>query len=252
MLPGRTVLRHRTCGYTSRTWAESADRECRHERRIRRTWRSVGWLQDVFAFIRENPDRFQEALFAHLRISGAALGLAMAIFVPLGVLASRSERFGSAAVGLISSIRVVPSLALIFLFYPWLGTGFRTALYALTILAAPALIINTYSGLRNVDRAALEAASGVGMNAVQVFLRVQLPLALPVIIAGIRTASVEIVASATLASFIGVRSLGQFIVTGISLLDTTYLLVGGLPIMLLVFAAEVLLGGVERLVTPPA
>ncbi len=210
------------------------------------------WLTDVLAFIQENPDRFREALTSHLRISGAALGLAMVLYIPLGILASRAERFGSAAVGLISSLRVVPSLALIFLFFPWLGTGFRPALYALTILAAPPLIINTYSGLRSVDRAALEAASGLGMNVAQVFFRVQLPLALPVIIAGIRSATVEIVASATLASFIGVNSLGRFILTGISLLDTTYLLVGGIPIMLLVFAAELLFGGVERLVTPPA
>jgi osmoprotectant transport system permease protein len=90
------------------------------------------------------------------------------------------------------------------------------------------------------------------MSAPQVFLRVQLPLALPVIIAGIRSASVEILASATLASFIGVKTLGQFIVTGVSLLDTTYLLAGGIPIMAMVLAAELLLGGVERLVTPPS
>ena len=221
------------------------------EREAKGTGTALGWLQDVIAFIQDNPDRFREAFVAHLRISGAALGLAVLIYIPLGVLASRAERFGSTAVGLISSLRVIPSLALIFLFFPWLGTGFRTALYALVILAAPPLIINTYSGLRNVDRSALEAASGIGMNLTQVFFRVQLPLALPVIIAGIRSATVEIVASATLASFIGVRSLGQFIVTGITLLDTTYLLVGAIPIMLLVLAAEVLLGGVERIVTPP-
>ncbi|MDQ4100058.1 MAG: ABC transporter permease [Chloroflexota bacterium] len=212
----------------------------------------MDWLQDVIAFIRDNPDRFRDALVAHLRISGAALGLAMLLYVPIGILASRAGQAGSTMVGLIASLRVIPSLALIFLLFPWLGTGFRTALYALTILAAPPLIINTYSGLRNVDRAALEAASGIGMNVAQVFFRVQMPLALPVIIAGIRSAAVEIVASATLASFIGVNSLGRFIVTGISLLDTTYLLVGAIPIMLLVFAAEVLFGGVERLVTPPA
>jgi osmoprotectant transport system permease protein len=89
------------------------------------------------------------------------------------------------------------------------------------------------------------------MNNAQVFFRVQLPLALPVILAGIRSASVEIFASATLASLIGVKTLGQFIVTGISLLDTTYLLAGGIPIVLLVLSSELILGGLERIVTPP-
>jgi osmoprotectant transport system permease protein len=97
----------------------------------------------------------------------------------------------------------------------------------------------------------LEAARGVGMNPAQVFTRVHLPLALPVIVAGMRSASVEIFASATLASFIGVKTLGQYIITGISLLDTTYLLAGGLLIVALVISAEAVLGGIERLVRPP-
>ncbi len=123
---------------------------------------------------------------------------------------------------------------------------------ALTILAGPPLILNTYAGMRQVDASVLEAARGVGMNPAQVFFKVHLPLALPVIIAGMRSASVEIFASATLASFIGVRTLGQYIVTGISLLDTTYLLAGGLLIVALVLSAEIILGGFERLVRVPA
>jgi osmoprotectant transport system permease protein len=90
------------------------------------------------------------------------------------------------------------------------------------------------------------------MNRLQVFTRVEWPLAFPVILAGLRSASVEILASATLASLIGVKTLGQYIFTGISLLDTTYLLAGGLPIVALVFLTEALFGGVERLVTPRA
>jgi osmoprotectant transport system permease protein len=213
---------------------------------------SVDWLQGVIDYIQAHPDRFREALYAHIKLSAASLIVAMLIFIPLGVLAARSDRWGSTFVGVLSSVRVIPSLALIFLFYPFFGVGFKTALVALVILAAPSLILNTYSGLHNVDPAVQEAARGLGMNVAQAFFGVQLPLALPVIIAGIRSAAVEIIASATLASFIGVNSLGRFILTGISLIDTTYLLLGGIPIVALVIIAELLLGGLERVVTPPA
>lgn len=212
----------------------------------------MGWFQGVVDYIREHPDRFLDALEAHVKLSLTALIVAMVIFIPLGALASRSERWGSTLVGILSSVRVIPSLALIFLFYPFFGIGFKTALVALVILASPSLILNTYSGLHNVDAAVQEAARGLGMNVAQAFFGVQLPLALPVIVAGIRSATVEIIASATLASFIGVNSLGRFILTGISLIDTTFLLLGGLPIVGLVIVAELLLGGLQRAVTPPA
>ena len=209
-------------------------------------------LTAVWDFIRDDPERFNALLASHLRISLTALAIAMLIYLPLGVLFARSQRVGSSAVGFISAFRVIPSLALIFVFVPVLGFGYRPALLALIVLAAPPLILNTFAGLKNVDLSTIEAARGLGMNNAQVFFKVQLPLALPVILAGIRSASVEIFASATLASLIGVRTLGQFIFTGISLLDTTYLLAGGIPIVLLVLLAEVLLGGLERATTPPA
>ncbi len=211
----------------------------------------MDWLTSVWSFIRDNPDRFNDLLVSHLRISLSALAVAILLYVPLGVLFARNERIGPAAVGLISAVRVIPSLALVFVFVPLLGFGYRPALLALIVLAAPPIILNTSAGVLNVDRSVLEAARGLGMNNAQVFFRVQLPLALPVILAGIRSASVEIFASATLASLIGVKTLGQFIVTGISLLDTTYLLAGGIPIVLLVLGSELILGGLERIVTPP-
>jgi osmoprotectant transport system permease protein len=147
-------------------------------------------------------------------------------------------------------LRVIPSLALVFVFVPWLGFGYKPALLALVVLAAPPIVLNTYAGMQSVDAATLDAARGLGMTPLQVFGRVQWPLALPVIIAGLRSASVEIVASATVASLIGVKTLGQYIFTGISLLDTTYLLAGGLPIVALVLVVELLFGLVERMTSP--
>lgn len=212
----------------------------------------MDWLTDVIEFIRERPDRFLDLTLAHLRLSFTSLAFAALFYIPLGILFSRMPRFGAQAAGIFASVRVIPSLALVFLFYPFLGFGQLPATVALIVLAAPAIIMNTYAGLRNVDAPILEAARGLGMNGAQVFLRVQMPLALPVIIAGLRLAAVELLASATLASFVGAKSLGQYILTGISLLDTTYLLAGGIPIVLLVLLADAIFNGVERLVTPPS
>lgn len=206
---------------------------------------------DVYEFIQRNPDRFFGLVWAHLRLSFMALGIAALIFLPLGFLFARLPRFGNQLVGLFTTIRVIPSLALVFLFYPFLGFGSLPATVALVILAAPALILNTYAGLKSVDASVLEAAAGVGMNPAQVLGRIQIPLALPVIVAGLRLAAIELLASATLASFVGAKSLGQYILTGISLLDTTYLVAGGLPIVILVLLTDLVFNGAERLLSPP-
>ncbi len=207
-------------------------------------------IRQVFNFLGERPEQFTRLLEAHVRLSLTALVAALVLFVPIGIACASSTRLGGTVVGALSSIRVVPSLALILLLYPWLGLGYTPAVVALTVLAAPPLLQNTYAGMRQVDPAVLEAATGLGMNSRQRFFRVQLPLALPVIIAGTRTAAVEIIASATLASLVGVRTFGQWIVTGISLLDSTYLFAGALSVMLLVLVAEVLLGSLGYFITP--
>jgi osmoprotectant transport system permease protein len=145
-------------------------------------------------------------------------------------------------------VRVIPSLALLFIFIPILHTGFVPAAVALTILAIPPLLINTDAGMRGVSRALEEAGRGMGMTVWQLLRKVQLPLALPVILAGVRIATVEVIASATLASIIGGGGLGDFITTGLSLGPSyTYiLLVGAIPVALLALLAEVSLATLQR------
>lgn len=219
-------------------------------------------LRESLRYIQDNPQRFRDALLVHIRLSAYALGLALLIFVPLGVATSRSRRVGPAIVSLVAAVRVAPSLAILFLLFPYrrqIGAWFpywdRTftiALIALTVLAGPPLIINTDAGLRNVEAFLLESARGAGMDGRQVFARVQLPLAAPVIVSGIRTAAVEIIASATLAAFVGVGGLGRFITSGLTLFNFSILLVGAVPVALLALVAEATLAGVERWITPPA
>ena len=209
-------------------------------------------LAESWRYVLDNPDRFGGAVAVHVRLCLSALLLAIAIFVPIGVLASRSGQLGSTLAGAVAAVRVVPSLAALFLLYSVMGTGFEPALVALTLLAGPPLVINTDAGLRNVDPAVLENARGLGMNPLQVFARVQAPIALPVVVAGIRSATVEIIASAALAAFIGVRGLGIFITSGLTLNDYAILLVGAIPVTLMALLAESALGLAERFVTPPA
>ena len=211
----------------------------------------MNMLRDALDYIQADPERFLDALYDHVRLSALALLFAVLIFVPLGVFASRNRKVGPTIVGLVGAARVLPSLVIIFLLYPLIGLGDRPALIALTLLAGPPLIVNTDAGLRNVDAAVVESARGLGMTALQVFGRVQLPLALPVMIAGLRTASVEVIASATLAAFIGAGGLGKFILSGVTLVDWRLLLVGAVPVTMLALFAEALLGGLERLVSPP-
>ena len=219
-------------------------------------------LRDSLQYVQDNPERFRDALRTHIELSLYSLVVAILLFVPLGILAARSRRIGPSLIGLIAAARVVPSISVLFLLYPYrkeIGgllpfwpRAFVLALIALILLAGPPLIINTDAGLRSVPPAVIENARGLGMSELQVLRKVQLPLALPVIIAGVRTAAVEVIASATLAAFVGVGSLGRFITSGLTLLDYSLLFVGAIPIAILALFAEASLAGVERLVTPPA
>lgn len=208
-------------------------------------------LRHAWQYVQDNPDKVEQALWVHLRLSLTALAMAMVFFIPLGVLASRTNRVGPTLVAGVGAARVVPSLAVLFLLLPVFGLGERPALVALFLLAGPPLVINTDAGLRAVDRAVLENARGLGMNAIQAFARVQAPLALPVVVAGIRTATIEVVASATLAAFIGAGGFGTFITSGLALRDVRLLLVGAIPVTALAFLAEALLSALERWVSPP-
>ncbi len=209
-------------------------------------------IRDVLDYFITNHEDVREAVQVHLKLSLYALGLAILIFAPLGVLASRSQRIGPVLVAIVGAARVIPSLAVLFLLLPIMGTGFKPALIALTLLAGPPIIINTDTALRNIDRAYIENARGLGMTASQTFARIEFPLALPVALTGVRTAAVEVIASATLAAFIGAGGLGDFIIAGIALLDDRLLLVGAIPIIMLTLTAELLFYGLERFTRPPA
>jgi osmoprotectant transport system permease protein len=212
----------------------------------------MDYIKGALEYIRANPGDFKHALAVHLELSVLAVLFGIALCFPLGILASRSRIASLYALNAVGVARSIPSVAVLFLAFPLLGSGFRPALVALAILACPPILINTNVGFRAVDPAVREAAYGMGMNTWQVLSTIEFPLALPLVIAGIRTAAVDVIASAALATFIGGGGLGDYIAHGLLSDEPTILLAGAIPIALLTLGAEVLLGGMERFTRQPA
>jgi osmoprotectant transport system permease protein len=193
---------------------------------------------------------FAELLRTHVVLSVVALLIATAIALPVA-LAIRNTPIGAALAVNVGNIgRAVPSLAILALCQPVLGFGFDTALVALTALAIPPILINASTGLREVDQGAIDAARGMGLSGSQILTHIQMPIAAPVIFAGIRTSAVQVVASATLATFIGGGGLGDLIVEGTQRNDTAILLAGSFSVASLAIITEIVFGALERGMTP--
>ena len=185
-------------------------------------------------------------LGAHVALAASALALALVVGIPLAGLAADRAAARGALLALAGAFRVVPSLAILTLALPLLGLGFRPAVLALVVLALPPILVNTVVGLRAVPRATLEAARGTGMTERQIGLRVRWPLALPVVAVGVRTAAVEVIASATLAAFIGAGGLGDYIVGGLQTGNFPELVLGAVSVAVLAVLADAALGYAQR------
>lgn len=211
----------------------------------------VELLQATYAYAGTHTDELLQALRQHLLLVAVALGIGMVVCIPLGIWTSRSRSVSLVVINAGNTLRVVPSLAILFLAIPYFGLSFTSAAIALTILALPPILINTDAAYRTINPAIREAAYGMGMERRQVLWQVETPLALPVIVAGIRTAATEVIASATLAAFIGSGGLGLYVVRGFALYSIPILLVGAVPVAALTLLADLVLGGAQRWLQPP-
>lgn len=212
----------------------------------------VELLREAWAYFLSHQTEFLGALGEHLALVGVALGAAVLLAVPLGVLTARERWASVTVINTINALRVVPSLAVLFLLIPYLGLNARSAAVALIVLALPPVLLNTDAAFRNLDPAVLESARSTGMTRRQILLRIEFPLALPVILTGVRTAAVEVIASATLAAFVGSGGLGIYITRGFALYDYPILMVGAVPVALLTLLIEAMLAGLQRAVQLPA
>lgn len=198
-------------------------------------------VEEAATYALENIEQLQELTIQHLQLVGIPVGIGVLLGIPLGWLSSRFEMAGTLLINLFSGLRVIPSLAILFVAVPYFGLSFTTAAIALTLLVIPPILISTDAGFRSISSELREVATGMGMSPWQKLYHLEIPLAFPVILAGLKTATVEAIASATLAAFVGAGGLGDFILLGFSLYDPAVLLVGATPVALLSLGAEILL-----------
>lgn len=199
-------------------------------------------------------DRQNEILLAlreHLVLVFVPVGLAALVTIPLGILATRYKWIEVPVMNLANIFQTIPSLALLALMIPLgLGIGQKPALVALFLYSLLPILRNTYIGIRSVDDSVIQAARGMGMTYFQRLYMVELPIAIPVIMGGIRTATVIIIGTATLAAMIGGGGLGDFIVTGLGMVRNELILLGAVPAAILALLAEFVLGRLENILTP--
>jgi len=207
-------------------------------------------LSGASTYLASNPEALVNALGQHLVLVFLPLTVSLLVALPLGWWTARSPLFALIVVNGFNGLRVIPSIAILFLAIPYLGLSFTAAAIALIILAIPPILINTNVAFRSINPHLQEAALAMGMAPRQVLWEIEIPLALPIIIAGIKTAAVEVIASATLAAFIGAGGLGRFIVLGFSLYDNSILLLGAIPVALLALSAEVGLDFLQKRLEP--
>lgn len=186
----------------------------------------------------------------HLMISFSALLLGIIVAVPLGIWLSSVPKVANVIIGIVSVIQTFPSLAILAFFIPLLGIGKIPAIVALFFYSMLPILRNTYIGVRGVNKDLLEGAKGMGMTQMERIFLVELPLAVPVIMAGIRVSAVCLIGWATLASYIGGGGLGDFIFDGLNLFRTDLVLAGAIPVTLLALVLDLVLKRIEYYVTP--
>ncbi len=207
-------------------------------------------MNNLLQFIADPSNDYLGHTLDYMKLCVIAIVLAIVIAVPLGVAVVRSPLASFLAVNISGLVRAIPVLAFLAAVWPYLGFGFKPALVALTILGIPPILLNTYTGIRGIDPATIDAARGMGMTTWQIITRIQTPLVLPIIAAGVRTSAVQIVATATLAAIIGAGGYGEYIYLGLREFDNTQLLAGAVPVAVLALLVELSLSWLQRALTP--
>ena len=203
-----------------------------------------------FNYILDPGNDFLGHTIDYLKICGFSILVAIVIGVILGALVSRNAFLAFLAINASGLLRAIPIIAVLILFVPFFGIGFEPAVIALIVIGIPPILLNTYTGIRGIDPATIEAAKGMGMTTMQIATRIQAPLVTPLVAAGIRTSAVQIIATATLAAFIGAGGYGDYIVDGFNVFNYTELIVGAVSVAILAMSVEVFMSWLQRVLTP--
>jgi osmoprotectant transport system permease protein len=215
----------------------------------------MGFLGSVWRWFADptrwsGADGIPQRLAEHVQLSAESVAIGALIALPIGIALGHYGRFGNLAINISNVGRALPSFGVLVIAFQVFGLGSLPILVALVALAIPPMITNSYVGLREVDPDVKEAARGMGYRELARLVRVELPLAVPLVMAGIRTSAVQVVATATLAALISGGGFGRYIIDGLAQQDFTKLFAGALLVALLAMAAELSLAGLERVLVP--
>ena len=211
---------------------------------------SSNFLGEVWAFIQNPANAYGAQLWTTILLSVYPIVLSIVIALPLGILTARRPVAAFLSANLSGLARAIPSLVFLAVMIPIFGIGFTPSVIALTLLGIPPILLNTIAGLRGIDPAAIDAARGMGMTRLQILGRVEMPLVLPIIAAGVRIAALQIVATTPIAALIGSGGLGQYILAGVNILDYVQAAAGALGIVALALLTEGLFALLQRVLTP--
>jgi osmoprotectant transport system permease protein len=207
-------------------------------------------LENFFMMLQNRWPEILIGTWQHIQLTLVALFIANLIALPLGIVLTRKRKIAETIIGITSVFQTIPSLALLGFMVPLFGIGFGPAIIALTIYGLLPILRNTYTGILGVDQAVIDAGTGMGMTSRQVLFMIELPLALPIIMAGIRTATVMVIGVATLAALVGAGGLGDLIFRGIAMARQDLILAGAIPAALLSIIFDYGLKKIEIAVQP--
>lgn len=204
----------------------------------------------LFEFITHYQKDIQICLLRHIELVGISVFIGILISIPLGIFLSRHKKIAKPILAIAGTVQTIPGLVMLGFALIFLGIGMLPAIVVLSIYAILPILRNTYTGITEVDKSYIEAARGIGMTSMQILYKVELPLALPSIIGGIRISTVYIVSWATLAALIGAGGLGDPIWTGLATYNTRLILAGAIPSAILAFILSGMVGMIQRILTP--
>ncbi|HVX54406.1 ABC transporter permease [Nocardioides sp.] len=209
---------------------------------------AMSWLSDGAHW--QGDDGFPHRIAQHVGYTALTVAIATAIAVPLGLWIGHTGRLRGLAVAVTGALRALPTLGLLTLMVLWRGIGLTPPTIALVVLAIPPLLAGAYAGLESVDRATVDAARAIGMTEWQVLGRVEIPLAMPLILGGIRSAVLQVVATATIAAYIGLGGLGRYLIDGLAVRDYPQMLAGSLVIVVLALVLDGCFAVLQRVLSP--
>lgn len=207
-------------------------------------------ISGFFHFISVRKLEILKLLFQHIELTLLAVFIAVIIGIPLGILVTKIKKLSKPIIGAANVVQAIPSLALLGFLIPALGIGSKPAIVMVVLYSLLPIVKNCYTGLINIEKDILEAAKGMGMTDNQILIKVQLPLAMPIIMAGIRISAVTAVGLMTIAAFIGAGGLGQMVFTGVQTVNNNMILSGAIPACILALLMDFIIGLLEKKVVP--